>query len=66
MDRFRVSVLEGLQEFRRRGDVVSWPPGPRKSRGGDPRVLNTLVEGVFTSDVVSLNGLDDRSQFQGC
>jgi arginine/lysine/ornithine decarboxylase len=58
-------VLEALQEFRRRGDVVYGPPGHKQGRGADPAVLDIVGEGVFASDVLSLNGLDDRRQSQG-
>ena len=65
MDHSRVPVLEALQEFRRRGDVVFGPPGHKQGRGVDPRVLEIVGEGVFASDVLTLNGLDDRRQSQG-
>jgi arginine decarboxylase len=65
MDHSRVPVLEALQAFRDRGDVTFGPPGHRQGRGIDPRVLNIMGEGVFASDVLSLNGLDDRRQSQG-
>ena len=65
MDHSRVPVLEALQAFHDRKDVVFGPPGHRQGRGVDPRVLEVMGEGVFTSDVLSLNGLDDRRQSQG-
>jgi arginine decarboxylase len=65
MDHSRAPVLEALQEFRRRGDVVFGPPGHKQGRGVDPRVLEIVGEGVFASDVLTLNGLDDRRQSQG-
>src|SRR3954451_2367627 len=65
MDHSRVPVLEALQEFRRRGDVVFGPPGHRQGRGTDPRVLEILGEALFADDVLSLNGLDHRRQSQG-
>ena len=65
MDHSRVPVLEALQEFRRRGDVVYGPPGHKQGRGADPRVVDIVGEGVFASDVLSLNGLDDRRESQG-
>src|SRR3954447_16678312 len=65
MDHSRVPVLESLEEFRRRGDVVFGPPGHRQGRGADPRVLEILGEALFADDVLSLNGLDDRQQSQG-
>src|SRR3954449_418731 len=65
MDHSRAPVLEALQEFRRRGDVVFGPPGHRQGRGGDPRVLEVVGRDVFASDVLSLNGLGDRRGAQG-
>ncbi|MDX3637931.1 ornithine decarboxylase [Streptomyces sp. MB09-02B] len=65
MDHSRVPVLEALREFRRCGDVVYGPPGHRQGRGVDPRVTEVLGADVFRSDVLSLNGLDDRRQSQG-
>ncbi|WP_249998616.1 aminotransferase class I/II-fold pyridoxal phosphate-dependent enzyme [Actinoplanes sp. M2I2] len=65
MDHSRAPVLEALQEFRRRGDVVYGPPGHKQGRGADPRVVDVVGAGVFASDVLSLNGLDDRRQSQG-
>ncbi|CAM5336544.1 Ornithine decarboxylase OS=Streptomyces fumanus OX=67302 GN=ldcC PE=3 SV=1 [Streptomyces fumanus] len=65
MDHARVPVLEALQEFRRRGDVVYGPPGHKQGLGADPRVVDIVGEGVFASDVLSLNGLDDRRESQG-
>lgn len=65
MDQSRAPVLESLLEFRRRGDVVVGPPGHRQGAGADPRVLDVVGAGVFASDVLTLNGLDDRRQSQG-
>ncbi|GAA0909012.1 aminotransferase class I/II-fold pyridoxal phosphate-dependent enzyme [Streptomyces thermoalcalitolerans] len=65
MDHSRAPVLEALQEFRRRGDMVYGPPGHKQGLGADPRVLDIVGEGVFASDVLSLNGLDDRRESQG-
>src|SRR3954453_6236067 len=65
MDHSRAPVLEALQEFRRRGDLVYGPPGHKQGLGADPRVLEIVGEGVFASDVLSLNGLDDRRESQG-
>lgn len=65
MDHSRVPVLEALQEFRRREDVVFGPPGHKQGRGADPRVAGIVGLDVFRSDVLALNGLDDRRQSQG-
>ncbi|NHC47006.1 aminotransferase class I/II-fold pyridoxal phosphate-dependent enzyme [Motilibacter aurantiacus] len=64
-DQSRVPVLEALEEFRRRGDLVFGPPGHKQGRGVDARVLDVMGEGVFRSDVLTLNGLDDRRESQG-
>src|SRR3954471_17240293 len=64
MDHSRVPVIEALQAFRERGDVVYGPPGQKQGRGTDPRVVEVLGEGVFASDVLTLNGLDDRRESQ--
>lgn len=65
MDHSRVPVLEALLEVRRRGDTVFGPPGHKQGRGVDPRVAEIVGLDVFRSDVLSLNGLDDRRQSQG-
>ncbi|WP_129305100.1 aminotransferase class I/II-fold pyridoxal phosphate-dependent enzyme [Streptomyces sp. L2] len=65
MDHSRVPVLEALQKFRSRGDVVFGPPGHKQGRGVDPRVTDVLGLDVFRSDVLMLNGLDDRRESQG-
>jgi arginine decarboxylase len=65
MDHSRVPLLEALQDFHSRGDVRFGAPGHRQGRGIDPRVLEVMGRGVFASDVLTLNGLDDRRQSQG-
>jgi arginine decarboxylase len=65
LDHSRVPVLEALQAFRDRGDIRFGPPGHRQGKGSDPRVVDVVGAGVFASDVLVLNGLDDRRQSQG-
>src|SRR5215213_5272902 len=65
MDHSRAPVVDALAEFHGRGMVVFGPPGHKQGRGTDPRDLDVLGEGVFRSDVLSLNGFDDRRQSQG-
>lgn len=65
MDHSRAPVLEALAEYRDRGDVTYGPPGHKQGRGVDPRVLDLMGIGVFASDVLMLNGLDDRRESQG-
>jgi len=60
MDHSLAPVLDALTRFRARGDVVLGPPGHRQGLGVDPRVLNVVGPDVFASDVLLLNGLDDR------
>ncbi|RSS70320.1 aminotransferase class I/II-fold pyridoxal phosphate-dependent enzyme [Streptomyces sp. WAC06614] len=62
MDQSHAPILEALQEFRRRGDVVYGPPGHKQGRGVDPRVAEIVGLDVFRADVLLLNGLDDRRE----
>ena len=64
-DQSRAPILEALVEYRNRGDYSFGPPGHRQGRGVDQRVMDIMGEGVFASDVLSLNGLDDRRQSNG-
>ncbi|WP_432563210.1 aminotransferase class I/II-fold pyridoxal phosphate-dependent enzyme [Kineococcus sp. SYSU DK003] len=65
MDHARTPVLEAVEAFHRRGDVVFGPPGHRQGLGVDPRVLAVLGERMFAADILTLNGLDDRRESQG-
>jgi len=65
IDHSRVPVLEAMQKFRERGDHAYGPPGHRQGKGVDPRVLAVMGEGAFASDILTLNGLDDRRESQG-
>jgi arginine/lysine/ornithine decarboxylase len=65
MDHARAPILEALVDFRRRGDVVYGPPGHKQGRGVDQRVTDITGAGLFASDVLTLNGLDDRRESQG-
>ncbi len=65
MDHSRAPVLEALREFHERGYVPFNPPGHKQGRGVDEDVLDAVGESVFTADVISVNGLDDRLSRQG-
>ncbi|WP_121005152.1 aminotransferase class I/II-fold pyridoxal phosphate-dependent enzyme [Saccharothrix australiensis] len=60
MDHSQAPVLDAIAEYRRRGHVPFLPPGHKQGRGVDRRVLDVLGEDVFRSDVIVMNGLDDR------
>ncbi|MFC7327885.1 aminotransferase class I/II-fold pyridoxal phosphate-dependent enzyme [Marinactinospora rubrisoli] len=60
MEQSRAPVLEAISAFHRRGDVSFNPPGHKQGRGIDPRVREVLGDAVFTSDILSMNALDDR------
>lgn len=60
MDHSRAPILEALSEYRRRGIVPFTSPGHKQGRRVDSRLLDTVGRQVFTADVISLNGLDDR------
>ncbi len=65
MDHSRAPVLEALEAFREHGLTPFNPPGHRQGRGVDPRVLAVVGEAVFASDVIAINGLDDRRVGKG-
>jgi arginine/lysine/ornithine decarboxylase len=65
VDHSRAPVLEALQAFREHRFTPFNPPGHRQGRGVDPRVLDIVGADVFASDVISINGLDDRTNSQG-
>ncbi|WP_060882761.1 aminotransferase class I/II-fold pyridoxal phosphate-dependent enzyme [Streptomyces caniscabiei] len=60
LDHSRTPVLEALERYRRGGRWAFSPPGHKGGPGVDARVALTLGPDVFASDVLALNGLDDR------
>lgn len=60
MDQSKAPVLEALRAYHEAGYVPFNAPGHKQGRGVDPRVLEILGADVFASDVIALNGLDDR------
>ncbi|MEV5712382.1 ornithine decarboxylase [Amycolatopsis mediterranei] len=65
MDHSKAPVLEALRDYHSTGYVPFNAPGHKQGRGIDPRVLEVVGADVFKSDVISLNGLDDRLMRQG-
>ena len=65
MDHSRAPILEALKAFHDQGFTPFNPPGHRQGRGVDPRVLDVVGAEVFSSDVLSVNGLDDRTSSRG-
>ncbi|WP_308184890.1 hypothetical protein [Streptomyces sp. MNU76] len=59
-DHSRTPVLEALERYRRADRRPFSPPGHMGGVGVDARVALTLGPDVFASDVLALNGLDDR------
>lgn len=66
LDHSRAPVLEALLAFRDEGYPPFNPPGHRQGRGVDERVLEIVGEPVFASDVIAVNGLDDRASRRAC
>lgn len=60
MDHSKAPVLDALVEFHEQGIVPFNPPGHKQGRGADQRVVDVVGAGVFASDVLGPNGLDDR------
>ncbi len=65
MDHSRAPVLDALRAYHHAGYVPFNAPGHKQGRGIDPRVLAVVGADVFKSDVIALNGLDDRLMRQG-
>ncbi|MEU4674826.1 ornithine decarboxylase [Amycolatopsis sp. NPDC023774] len=65
MDHSRAPVLEAIESYRRAGGLAFTPPGHKQGRGADPRVLHLLGRDAFASDLLTLNGLDDRRMSRG-
>jgi arginine decarboxylase len=61
MDQSRAPVLEAIDAYRARGHLSFLPPGHKQGRGADPRTLATLGRDPFESDIILMNGLDDRA-----
>ncbi|ATE55551.1 aminotransferase class I/II-fold pyridoxal phosphate-dependent enzyme [Actinosynnema pretiosum] len=65
MDHGRAPVLEAIERYHERGHLPFIPPGHKQGRGVDPRVLDVLGADVFRSDIILMNGIDDRLMSQG-
>ncbi|WP_290052576.1 aminotransferase class I/II-fold pyridoxal phosphate-dependent enzyme [Amycolatopsis solani] len=65
MDQSKAPVLDALRDYRDAGFVPFNAPGHKQGRGVDQRVLNVVGADVFASDVIALNGLDDRLMRHG-
>jgi arginine/lysine/ornithine decarboxylase len=65
MDHSEVPVLDALVDFHQQRIVPFNPPGHKQGRGADRRVVDVVGEGVFASDVLGPNGLDDRLMRHG-
>ncbi|MET9001478.1 aminotransferase class I/II-fold pyridoxal phosphate-dependent enzyme [Amycolatopsis sp. NPDC004169] len=65
MDHSKAPVLEALRDYHSAGYVPFNAPGHKQGRGIDPRVLEVVGADVFKSDVIALNGLDDRLMRKG-
>jgi arginine decarboxylase len=65
MDHSKAPVLEALRNYHRAGYVPFNAPGHKQGRGIDQRVIDVVGADVFRSDVIALNGLDDRLMRQG-
>ncbi|WP_020661197.1 aminotransferase class I/II-fold pyridoxal phosphate-dependent enzyme [Amycolatopsis benzoatilytica] len=64
-DHSRAPVLEAIQRFRADGHLPFLPPGHKQGRGADPRLVQVVGSDVFASDIILMNGLDDRALNRG-
>ncbi|WP_116201246.1 aminotransferase class I/II-fold pyridoxal phosphate-dependent enzyme [Amycolatopsis circi] len=58
-------MLEAIRRFRTSGHVSFLPPGHKQGRGVDPRLAEIVGRDVFASDIILMNGLDDRALNHG-
>ncbi|QRP50868.1 aminotransferase class I/II-fold pyridoxal phosphate-dependent enzyme [Amycolatopsis sp. FDAARGOS 1241] len=65
MDHSRAPVLEAVHRYRADGYLSFLPPGHKQGRGVDPRVAEVVGRDVFASDVILMNGIDDRAMSRG-
>jgi arginine decarboxylase len=65
MDHSKAPVLEALRDYHNAGYVPFNAPGHKQGRGIDQRVIDVVGADVFKSDVIALNGLDDRLMRRG-
>jgi arginine decarboxylase len=65
MDHSKAPVLDALVEYHQQRITPFNPPGHKQGRGADRRVVDVVGEGVFRSDVLGPNGLDDRLMRHG-
>jgi arginine/lysine/ornithine decarboxylase len=65
MDHDQAPVLEALRDYHQRGYTPFNAPGHKQGRAVDPRVIDVVGKDVFASDVIALNGLDDRLMHGG-
>lgn len=59
-DHSRAPILDALAEYQKVGRYGFTPPGHRRGRGTDDRVLAVLGADSFGADVLATPGLDDR------
>ncbi|GAA5188355.1 ornithine decarboxylase [Rugosimonospora acidiphila] len=60
LDQSAAPILDALAEHCRRDDASFAPPGHRRGRGADERVVKLLGRDVFVAESLALGGLDDR------
>lgn len=65
MDQSSAPVLQALAHYHDNDHLPFIPPGHKQGRGVDQRVLDVVGADVFRSDVIMMNGLDDRSMGKG-
>nr|WP_273377570.1 hypothetical protein [Actinopolymorpha pittospori] len=57
--------MQAIRDYRAEDYVTFLPPGHKQGRGVDPRVVAVVGQDVFASDIILMNGLDDRRMGQG-
>jgi arginine decarboxylase len=57
----RAPVLRAVADYHRKDQVPFTPPGHKQARGADPRARAVLGDAVYTTDMLAISGLDDRT-----
>ncbi|MBO0891586.1 MAG: aminotransferase class I/II-fold pyridoxal phosphate-dependent enzyme [Acidothermales bacterium] len=61
LDHTQAPVLEAVADYHRRGELPFTPPGHKQARGADPRARAVLGDAVYTTDMLAISGMDDRT-----
>ncbi|WP_215549704.1 aminotransferase class I/II-fold pyridoxal phosphate-dependent enzyme [Amycolatopsis sp. CA-230715] len=65
MNHAQAPVIDAIRQYREKDHLAFIPPGHKQGRGVDPRLAEVVGKDVFASDIILLNGLDNREMDRG-